>query len=859
MDSPRVGWVVIGLGFAFFSISSFAQSQDSDDSVYGRVKGKANTAGFDEQHRNLEEVFVTARRREELLQESPVSVSAFTSAQMEEAGIYSIVDLEHSVPNLQFSQSTTKDQVIFIRGMGQRTDVSVFDPSVGVYLNSILVPRHDAALMETVDIQSVQVLRGPQGTLFGKNNTGGAILFSSKLPDLESFSGSLTVRGGGHEQRSGRFSANVPLIEGKLGMRFALNSSQLGGYVENNVDGASFMDEDRRSASMRLLWQASDEVSADLFGFFSRTRELGLGPNCILQNPNASMPKLVFPGQPSYTDACNQSEALARDRKIALNTDESRFEIDSSMLAFTVDWALNDTLSFRSITGLSHWDNIVRSDDADASAAALVSNGALAVQRTFAGSGLKPPEEERWQVTQEFQFTGSALNERLSYTAGIFSSVEQIDDAPFGNLVGKRGIGGVKPSLVTGLVESNGFPAFPPQLNAAGDDTLVIPFVEWLGTASTLRNESVAVFGELSWEATDWMELTLGGRYTSESRARALLNTEVDYDEVGRRIGASYREEFGVFTPISRVQFDALENDTRTLPLINPTVSSLEQRFNEFTPSATAKFRPPERWFDGLGINTFMTYMSLSKGFKAGGFDAKGTELVTVEPERVTNIELGFKLDAADSRFRLNGAFFHTDWQDMQLQVAELGDSITGSEILLYFTNAGQATTSGAELEATLTLAGFLLQANASYLNARYNEFMASAVTPFVGERQVDRSDEDLFISPEVTYGLSAQYHLITPFGLVIPRLSYSYRDEVFTGLDFLATEYETSYADEIKLLNFRLTWLPSEEFRLSLYVNNIRDEFYFASGLTNSDALGAAMMVQGPGRQLGMELNWDF
>lgn len=835
------------------------QEADAGESIYEKVKARANAAGFDEQHRNLEEVYVTARRREELLQETPVSVSAFTSAQLEEAGIYNIVDLEHAVPNLQFSQSTTKDQVIFIRGMGQRTDVSVFDPSVGVYLNSILVPRHDAALIETVDIQSVQVLRGPQGTMFGKNNTGGAILFSSKLPDLESFGGSLSLRGGDHEQRSARFSANLPLIDGKLGLRFALNSSQLGGYVDNSVDGAGFVDEDKRSASARLLWQISDDFSIDVFGFFSRTRELGLGPNCILQNLNASLPNLAFPGQPPYADACRESEAVAMDRKIALNTDESRFEIDSSMLAFTLDWALNDSLSFRSITGLSRWDNIIRADDADASAAAIVGNGALAIQRTFAGSGLEPPEEERWQITQEFQFTGSALNERLSYTAGIFASFEQIDNTPSGQLVGKQGIGGVKPSLIVGILESNGFPPLPGLVSGSSDDAVVVPFVEWLGTASTLRNESVALFGEVSWEANDWMELTLGGRYTTESRERALLNTDVDYDEVGRRIGAVYMEQFGVFTPISRAQFDALENDTRTLPLINPAVSTLKQRFNEFTPSATVKLRPPAQWLDGLAINNFMTYLSVSKGFKAGGFDAKGTELVTVEPERVTNIELGFKMDAAGSRFRLNGAFFHTDWQDMQLQVAELGDSLTGSEILLFFTNAGQATTRGAELEATLTLAGFLFQANASYLDARYDEFMASAVTPFVGERQVDRSDEDLFISPEVTYGVSAQYHLITPLGVIIPRLSYSYRDRVFTGLDYLAAEYESSYADEIKLLNFRATWLPSEEFRLSLFVNNMRDEFYYASGLTNSDALGAAMLVQGPERHAGLELNWDF
>lgn len=807
----------------------------------------------------LEEVIVNARRREELLQDTPVSVSAFGAEQMAEAGIHSMTDLEQHVPNLQFSQSMSKNQVIFIRGMGQRTDVSVFDPSVGVYLNNILIPRHDSALLETVDVQSVQVLRGPQGTLFGKNNTGGAILFNSAQPDFEEFSGSFYTRFGSHGRRDGRFSANLPLLDERLGARVSLSGSKLGGYVDNVLDEAEYIDEDRHAASLRLLWNATDTFSADVFAFWSRTSENGLGPNCIFQNPDASMPNLAFPGQPGYEQACKESQALAADRKVAINSEESAFKIDTTMLALTLDWAFADTMELSSITGFSLWDNLVRADDTDATAAANVANGTYAINRTLAGSGLEPTDEERWQLTQELQLSGRAFDERLHYTVGLFGSMEEITGTPVGSLVGQRGIGGVKPSLVSGMLADNGLPPLPGVIDDSADDTLVVPFVEWLGSVSDLENESIALFGEASADLFDWLQLTIGGRFTSELRSRDLITTDVDYDEVGQRIGATYIEEVGVFTPISKVQFDALADDPRTLPVLNPRTVSGSQRFEEFTPSATLTLLAPQDWLDTMRLDHFMTYLTTSKGFKAGGFDAKGRDLVLVEPEIVTNVEWGFKLDALANRLRVNVALFETDWQDMQLQNAELGDSITGSEILIFFTNAGAATTRGAELELSATLGAWFLQANASYLDAGYDEFIGSAVTPFVGENSIDRSDEPLYMAPELTYSITLQYQWLSPIGMLIPSVSYSHRDRVFTGLDFRAVEYESSYGDEYDLVNLRLGWLPSDELRVTLYVNNVEDRFYYSSGITNSDALGAAMLVQGPGRHGGLELHWQF
>lgn len=130
----------------------------------------------------LEEVVVTARRREENLQETPLAVTALGSGYLEAMGVSSISDVETLSPSLQFSQTNYKAPAIFIRGIGQRSGNPVLDPGVGIYLNGVYVPRSDAQLLDAVDVANIQVLRGPQGTLFGKNNIGGALLVDSKRP-----------------------------------------------------------------------------------------------------------------------------------------------------------------------------------------------------------------------------------------------------------------------------------------------------------------------------------------------------------------------------------------------------------------------------------------------------------------------------------------------------------------------------------------------------------------------------------------------------------------------------------------------------------------------------------------------------
>ena len=185
----------------------------------------------------LEEVVVYARRRQELLQQTPIAVTAFSGDQLAQAGVNSILDLNRIVPSLSISEDGSKEPKFFIRGIGARSGGTFLDPGVGIYLNEILIPRPIGQLLETVDIESVQALRGPQGTLFGKNNTGGAILFRTAQPDLSETSAKVTARVGDHRRRDFRVLANMPILDDRLAARLALSRTYTEGFLDNVVDG----------------------------------------------------------------------------------------------------------------------------------------------------------------------------------------------------------------------------------------------------------------------------------------------------------------------------------------------------------------------------------------------------------------------------------------------------------------------------------------------------------------------------------------------------------------------------------------------------------------------------------------------
>ena len=184
----------------------------------------------------LEEVVVTARKREETLQETPVAVSAFSAESLENLGMRNITDLTKVVPNVDMyaGNGTTGTANVFIRGIGARNTGVNFDSGVGIYVDGVYISRADGALLDNVDVQTVQVLRGPQGTLFGKNTTGGAILYTTNRPN-EEFGGHAEVRVGNFNRLDSQATLNVPLVGDTLMSRFSLYQTKMDGYVQSVI------------------------------------------------------------------------------------------------------------------------------------------------------------------------------------------------------------------------------------------------------------------------------------------------------------------------------------------------------------------------------------------------------------------------------------------------------------------------------------------------------------------------------------------------------------------------------------------------------------------------------------------------
>jgi len=324
------------------------------------------------------------------MQDSPVAVSALSADALKEAGVSNTRDLQQAVPGLNFSEQGSKNPSIFVRGIGTRESNAALDPGVGVYINGIYIPRTDGQLLDTVDTESVQVLRGPQGTLFGKNNSGGAMLITTKRPTNDSFQGYATTRLGNFGRRDIKTSANIPLNEDTLAVRVGVNSTKSDGYLEN-VDGSNFGDEDRLAATARFLWQATDAFSADVFTYWSKQNERGSGFNCRwagnegTPDPNdldsgADYNSVRFPvingdtvTYESYKDACKKSEALSDKGKVSLNG-PSIFQMENAISALTLTWEVND-IEIKSVTAYSKQWNIMSDDDQDGTTLSALGNG----------------------------------------------------------------------------------------------------------------------------------------------------------------------------------------------------------------------------------------------------------------------------------------------------------------------------------------------------------------------------------------------------------------------------------------------------------------------------------------------------
>jgi iron complex outermembrane recepter protein len=772
----------------------------------------------------LEEVVVVARKRVENLQDTPVAVTAFGAQDMRAAQINNLADLSQQVPGLSNTDGA-KFSGLTIRGVGARVNQAKVDPGVGVYVDGLFIPRGDTQLVDVVDMESIQVLRGPQGTLFGKNTAGGAILMSSKKPG-EEFEGSVNATLGDYDQQDLSVRLGGPLIEGKLYGALTYDTRNSDGYMEDYYTGTEYGDIDRQAVVGQLRYLPTDSLIIDFIALWGEQDERAAPRTCVQANPSAALQNLLSPtSEVPYGDLCQLSEDIAENEKVVMDVNRTQYRVTNNLAGLTLDWEIGD-FQLKSITGYLYQDGLSRDSDQEASPYFSIGNFS-ATSRQISGSGFNGDDEERRFVSQEFNLFGSAFDDKLDYTLGIYGSDEKIEDNPGGN------------SLTYGGYLGSG----------SGDNIFVIPpTTAGLANPSVteLTGQSLAAFGQLIYYFSDMWQFTLGARYTWEEK-------KIKQDNF-------LSTAPGAFTA-TRDEFNQLADALQPL-VVHPDSPRLEddKDWTEVSPSATVTLFAPDSWTDGL-LNSAMFYFTYSEGFKAGGFSEFGGELFAFDPETVKNYELGFKMEILDQRIRLNGALYSMDYDDMQLGVTRTFGELNSS---FGITTAGSSEVDGAELELSfLPLEGLFISFTASYIDASFNDFEDEFVDAEGEVQLADRSDEPFAYLPEQTYSWVIQYDWDTDFALITPRVSGYYKDEVYIGQEPRAFDFVNGAAtlDSYTVWNARLAFESHqlEGFELAVFANNFTDEFYYGTGNLNAGLIGASSVVAGKPRHYGVEFYYSW
>ncbi len=462
----------------------------------------------------VEEIVVRARKRDELLEDTPVSVTALSESTLREAGVVRLDQIQELVPNLQFQTSNNgQGAQVFIRGVGTSTAEIAFDAGVGIYVDGVFLPRAAGSIIDTVDVGQIEVLRGPQGTLFGKNTVGGAIDIRTVKPheDLEAFA---MLRPGNLGTLDSRIMLNLPVRIGwladKLFSRIAFAQRTFGGYVENVRNGQMLSNRNSLSFLGSLRFLPVDGLTLDVSGSWSKDQNAGLGPRCEVTNPRAPLIG-VYPG---YVEDCEASQPFRFDGNTAQLS-----VVESYGVWGTATWALGDALGLenleaRSITSWREQAVRIRLD--------LDATRFPAVQISSAGgpSPLDGPPGHQRQISQEVQLNGAALDGDLNFVVGFFALWETGLDSR---------------TVASGLG--------------------VLDFVS--NQQTNIDNWTWAPYAQATYDLFDWMSLTAGLRYTEDKKGAFVFTTNPTAPADPPSLDTGADKVFSSWTPMGSIALRA--------------------------------------------------------------------------------------------------------------------------------------------------------------------------------------------------------------------------------------------------------------------------------------------------------------
>jgi iron complex outermembrane receptor protein len=789
------------------------------------VTGQAAAAPASTAADTLTEIIVTAEYRETKLQDTPIAITALTSEMIEQQGATKLSDILTSAPSVAFRQQSAafgESVTAFIRGFGQADFDPAFEPGVGLYIDDVYYPRLTGANFDLMDVERVEVLRGPQGTLEGRNSEGGAIRFVTRRPTGDG-SGYMTATYGTRNRVDLRAGADFKLAE-HLFARLAGTFADQDGYVDVYSYGCEFPasgvpapgggtkckqyslgDTGYRALRGSLRFNPSDQLDMLLSADYIRDHhnngaEILLygnqtNPNSNTQNGLPLDSRFLCGKWCNYTTLGNGAGTFvggavftppANGLAMPATSGQQLNTFDAYDFSLNVDVGISDALKLNSITGYHNWTNQF-SIDGDLSPA----------QTQFGNNTL-----DHWFWSQELRLN-MEFGKRVHATVGGYYSDEK---TTYYTLQDIRYVGAALPPFlcVVPLAPGGICPLFP--LQFIGNDPV--------------KTTSKAAFGTVTWDATDALSFTGGVRHTKDSKSYTFYRFDLDGTTINPFIGIGLSGKTSVF------------DGSRT----------------DYHFSADYRFNP-----------SVLAYASVGTGYKAGGVGPRPfnpAQAIGFGPEKLTSYELGLKTDLFDRHVRFNTAIFYNDFKDAQLVLLSC-PQFGGPGPCALPQNAGDASVKGVEAEILVTpVAGLQFDLSGSYLKWDWKcvnpEVVGGANGPCSSDAAViDKlSSSPLgFIKEQFHAGI--QYEFGLPSGSTLtPRLDISYQGpQPGSNLEPASGSPSALYGQVagFTVANAHLTWRNAKkDLETRLEVTNLTNRYYFYSKFDLTGA-GAGTITGSP------------
>ncbi len=700
----------------------------------------------------IEEVIVTATKRAESIQDIPISVSAFTGAQIEEAGVKDIRDIASQTPGLQIKSRGETEGSVFIRGIGSVAPGIGADPAVGIYIDGLYASRGTNATAAFFDVERVEVVKGPQGTLFGRNASSGAISIITRKPEIGENYGRALVGFGDEGQQKYEFIYNAALGNSSA-VRLGIKHDRRDGLYTNSVNGEELNGREHTNARIGYQYDAGGSYRT-----FLSAEYIDMSNTAAFVGPADSFAESV-----------------------ALNDAPAKQTLESLRVNWTNEWDFNDSLSLTSITGYYTHDVDVTPVDAD-----LVD--------LFVADFEEPQTNDYF--SQEFRLNGSS--QAIDWFVGASYAREELgfisrlryDEPVVAFLFGLNDLDLGNGDVCDGGIDFDGTGDIPVPLCAT-------PAIETPNGDGV--NESVAVYGDVTWHLSNHFDLVGGLRYTRDEKELTYNNPPTD-----GLLGALDAQIFGPLTP---------------------GAVSASTEFTSTDPRVALNWRPND---------DLLFYVSAAKGYKSGGlnrqFDPVAQDILPFDKEENTAYEIGFKATLLSGRGILNAAIYSNEYENFQLErLVNLVPQVD---------NVGDVDVVGAEAEFRFLLSDYFeLFGSLSVLETEVTNAVDEALN---GNKSP--------MAAETSGSLGGKFTLPMGSGDFDLSALYTFTDDFFFDIE------NTLGQDSYGTVDARAAW-SNETWGVALVGENLTDEEYLVESFLFLDVTN----IRGWGRLVRLEASLNF